>query len=40
MTLATDVNATELGRMTPGKQGVEDTLKAIQERTVKFLAPS
>ena len=40
VTLATDVNATELGRMTTGKQGVEDTLKAIQERTVKFLARS
>lgn len=37
-TLATDVNAVELGKMTTGKQSIESTLKAIQERTEKALA--
>ena len=36
--LATDVNAAELGRLTTGLQGVDETLEAIQTRTVKFLA--
>ena len=37
-TLASEVNAAELGRMTTGKQGVEETLEAIQKKTVAFLA--
>lgn len=37
-TLATDVNAAEYGRMTTKKQSVEETLKAIQEKTEKALA--
>ena len=36
--LASEVNATELGRLTTGQQGVEETLQAIQEKTVDFLA--
>ncbi len=40
VTLATEVNAAELGRLTTGKQGVEETLEAMQAKTVKFLADS
>ena len=36
--LANEVNATELGRLTTGRQGVDETLRAIQERTVAFLS--
>jgi multiple sugar transport system substrate-binding protein len=36
--LANEVNATELGRLTTGQQGVEETLRAMQEKTVAFLA--
>jgi hypothetical protein len=32
------LRAAELGRMTTGKQGVEETLEAIQKKTVAFLA--
>ena len=35
---ATEVNATELGRLTTGQQGVDATLRAINEKTVAFLA--
>jgi multiple sugar transport system substrate-binding protein len=38
VTLAAEVNAAELGRMTTGKQGVDETLEAIQKKTVAFLA--
>ena len=38
MTLASEVNAAELGRLTTGKQGVEETLEAIQKKSVAFLA--
>ena len=38
VTLAAEVNAAELGRMTTGKQGVDETLEAIQKKTVEFLA--
>ncbi|MCX7431676.1 MAG: extracellular solute-binding protein [Planctomycetia bacterium] len=38
VTLASEVNAAELGRMTTGKQGVDETLEAIQKKTVAFLA--
>ena len=38
VTLASEVNAAELGRLTTGKQGVEETLDAIQKKTVAFLA--
>lgn len=38
VTLASEVNAAELGRMTTGKQGVDETLEAIQKQTVAFLA--
>jgi multiple sugar transport system substrate-binding protein len=37
-TLATEVNATEYGRMTRGQQTVEQTLEAIQKQTEKALA--
>jgi len=37
-TLATDVNAVELGKMTTKRQSIESTLKAIQEKTEKALA--
>jgi multiple sugar transport system substrate-binding protein len=37
-TLATDVNAVELGKMTTKQQSIEETLKAIQEKTEKALA--
>lgn len=36
--LATDVNAVEYGKMTTKQQSIEDTLKAIQEKTEKALA--
>jgi len=36
--LASEVNAAELGRLTIGQQGVEETLRAIQEKTVALLA--
>ena len=38
VTLATEVNAVELGRLTTGKQSVEETLRGIQEQTVAFLS--
>ena len=38
--LANEVNAAELGRLTTGRQGVEETLRAIQDKTVAFLAKS
>jgi hypothetical protein len=38
LTLASEVNAAELGRLTTGKQGVDETLEAIQKKTVAFLA--
>ena len=36
--LANEVNAAELGRLTTGQQGVEETLRVMQEKTVAFLA--
>lgn len=38
VTLAAEVNAAELSRMTTGKQGVDETLEAIQKKTAAFLA--
>ena len=38
VTLASDVNAAELGRLTTGQQGIAETLRAIQDKTVAFLA--
>jgi len=36
--LANEVNAAELGRLTTGRQSVEETLRAMQDKTVAFLA--
>jgi len=36
--LANEVNAAELGRLTTGRQGVAETLRALQDKTVAFLA--
>jgi multiple sugar transport system substrate-binding protein len=38
VTLANEVNAAEFGKLTTGRQGVEETLQAIQKQTVAFLA--
>jgi len=40
VTIAAEINAAELGRMTTGKQGVDETLEAIQNKTMAFLAAS
>jgi hypothetical protein len=40
VTLANEVNAVEYGKMTTGQQSIEKTLKVIQEKTEKALAPS
>jgi hypothetical protein len=38
VSLATEVNAAELGRLTTGRQGIEETLRAINDKTAAFLA--
>jgi hypothetical protein len=38
VTLANEVNAAELGRLTTGRQGIAETLRALQDKTVAFLA--
>lgn len=38
VTLANEVNAAELGRLTTGRQGIAETLRTLQDKTVAFLA--